>query len=64
MKKPLTHDKALQAAMLEYGRFIRAGEGSTRAVERAIEVYNYVTAPANKEAQRVGTDCEPSDGSW
>ena len=33
---------ALEAAMLEYGRYIQAGEGSTRAVERAIEIYNYV----------------------
>lgn len=42
MNKPLTHDKALQAAMQEYGRFIQSGEGSTKAVERAIEIYNYI----------------------
>lgn len=40
--KPHTHGKALQAAMLEYGRFIQAGEDSTKAVERVIEIYNYV----------------------
>lgn len=33
---------SLEAAMLEYGRYIKQGEGSTRAVERAIEIYNYV----------------------
>jgi hypothetical protein len=38
----LTHNRALQAAMQEYGRHITAGEGSTKAVERAIEIYNYV----------------------
>lgn len=46
--KSLTHDKALQAAMMEYGRFVRVGEGSTKAVERAIEVYNYVMDQNNE----------------
>ena len=42
IKNPLTHDKALQSAYQEYGRYIQAGEGSLKAIERAIEVYNYV----------------------
>lgn len=41
---------ALEAAMLEYGRYIQQGEGSTRAVERAIEIYNYVNDSALQPA--------------
>ncbi len=42
MKKPFAHDKALQASYQEYGRYIQAGEGSMKAIERAIEIYIYV----------------------
>src|ERR1700753_2261005 len=58
MKNPLTHDKALQAAYQEYGRFIQAGEGSLKAIERAVEIYNYVTKEQEKMTMATPTPYE------
>lgn len=55
MNKSLSHDKALQESYLEYGRFIQSGEGSLKAIERAIETYNYVMNVKPGEAKEF--DC-------